>query len=377
MEFVSSGSALAEHAAQVRLVDHHAHGCWVSAGDRPRFENALNEANVAPLADFDSGFDTQLGFALRAHCAPLLGLSPHVDPDAYWGRRCELGEDELARLFLPAAGVSDWLVDTGLSDGVADVAGVAEWSGGRAHEVVRLEEVAEQAAHAGGDYADAFRDILDRRAESAVATKSILAYRGGFDGDLSEPTSQQVAEAAARWRDRGGVRLTDRVLLRFGLHEALRVGKPLQLHVGLGDRDCDLHKTNPMLLLDFLRLCAGTPVVLLHCYPFEREAGYLAQAFNEVYVDGGLAVNHLGARARAFIARLVELAPFRKILYSSDGFGPAELHFLGAHLWRNGIRDVLDGFVRAGEWSETDAIRVIDLIAHRNAVRVYRLDAGP
>ena len=377
MEFVSSESALAEHAAQVRLVDHHAHGCWVSAGDRPRFENALNEANVAPLADFDSVFDTQLGFALRAHCAPLLGLSPHVDPDAYWGRRCELGEDELARLFLPAAGVSDWLVDTGLSDGVADVAGVAEWSGGRAHEVVRLEEVAEQAAHSGGDYADAFRDILDRRAESAVATKSILAYRGGFDGDLSEPTSQQVAEAATRWRDRGGVRLTDRVLLRFGLHEALRVGKPLQLHVGLGDRECDLHKTNPMLLLDFLRPCAGTPVVLLHCYPFEREAGYLAQAFNEVYVDGGLAVNHLGARARAFVARLVELAPFRKILYSSDGFGPAELHFLGAHLWRNGIRDVLDGFVRTGEWSETDAIGVIDLIAHRNAVRLYRLDAGP
>lgn len=377
MEFVSSESALAEHAAQVRLVDHHAHGCWVSAGDRPRFENTLNEGNVAPLADFDSVFDTQLGFALRAHCAPLLGLSPHVDPDAYWERRCELGEDELARLFLPAAGVSDWLVDTGLSDGVADVAGVAEWSGGRAYEVVRLEEVAEQAAHADGDYADAFRDILDRRAESAVATKSILAYRGGFDGDLSEPTSQQVAEAAARWRDRGGVRLTDRVLLRFGLHEALRVGKPLQLHVGLGDRDCDLHKTNPVLLLDFLRLCAGTPVVLLHCYPFEREAGYLAQAFNEVYVDGGLAVNHLGARARAFIARLVELAPFRKILYSSDGFGPAELHFLGAHLWRNGIRDVLDGFVRAGEWSEADAIGVIDLSAHRNAVRLYRLDAGP
>ena len=66
---------------------------------------------------------------------------------------------------------------------------------------------------------------------------------------------------------------------------------------------------------------------MLHCYPYEREAGYLAQAFNNVYLDGGLSVNYLGARAPAFIARLLEMAPFRKILYSSDGFGPPNCTF--------------------------------------------------
>jgi predicted TIM-barrel fold metal-dependent hydrolase len=143
--------------------------------------------------------------------------------------------------------------------------------------------------------------------------------------------------------------------------------------VGFGDRDCDLHKANPLYLLDFLRQCGDTPVVLLHCYPYEREAGYLAQAFNNVYLDGGLSVNYLGARAPAFIARLLEMAPFRKIVYSSDGFGPAELHFLGATLWRNGIHQVLGGFVDGGDWSEADAIRVVDLIAHDNAARIYRV----
>jgi uncharacterized protein len=68
------------------------------------------------------------------------------------------------------------------------------------------------------------------------------------------------------------------------------------------------------------------------------------------------------------------MAPFRKIVYSSDGFGPAELHYLGARLWRNGIRDVLQGFVNADEWSESDAMRVADLIARDNARRVYPLD---
>ena len=245
----------------------------------------------------------------------------------------------LARLFLSEAKVSDWLVDTGFASGVADLDALADLSGGRVHEIVRLESVAEEAIAASDDYATAFARLLDERARTAIATKSILAYRGGFDGDLSEPAPDEVAQAAQRWREQPGTRLTDRVLLRFGLHQALRLGKPLQFHVGFGDRDCDLHRTNPLYLLDFLRVSGDTPIMLLHCYPYEREAGYLAQAFNNVYLDGGLAINYLGARSPAFIGRLLEMAPFRKILYSSDGFGPAELHYLGARLWRTGIRD--------------------------------------
>ena len=364
-------SDLAQHIAEVSLIDQHVHGCWLTAGDRSRFENALNEANTEPLAD--SGFDSQLGFAVRAHCGSILGLPKHVDPQVYWDRRCQFGETELARLFLPAAKVSDWLVDTGIDSDVADVSELSALSGNRAHEVVRLEQVAEQAAQTPGHYASAFEEILHRRTATAVATKSILAYRGGFAGDLTQPSASQVAAAASRWRDRGGIRLQDRVLLRFGLHQALRLGKPLQFHVGFGDRDCDLHQANPLLLLDFLRQSADTPIVLLHCYPYEREAGYLAQAFNNVYLDGGLSVNYLGARAPGFIARLLEMAPFGKLLYSSDGFGPAELHFLGAALWRKGIHRVLREFVADGDWSESDAIRVVDLIAHDNAARIYRV----
>jgi predicted TIM-barrel fold metal-dependent hydrolase len=369
---VAENSALACHIAEAPLIDQHVHGCWVTAGDLPRFANALNEANTEPVTD--AGFDSQLGFAVRAHCAPLLGLPSHTAPQKYWERRCQLSEAELAQLFLSGAGVTDWLVDTGLAEEVTDPAALAGLSGGRAHEVVRLEQVAEQAARAAGDYADAFGEILHERAARAVGTKSILAYRGGFDGDLSEPPAAQVAEAAERWRDSGATRLADRVLLRFGLHQALRVGKPLQFHVGFGDRDCDLLTANPLYLLDFLRHSGDTPVVLLHCYPYEREAGYLAQAFDNVYLDGGLSINYLGARGPAFIASLLEMAPFRKIVYSSDGFGPAELHFLGAKLWRIGMHRTMAGFVDAGDWSEADAIRVVDLIARDNAARIYRLD---
>jgi hypothetical protein len=143
--------------------------------------------------------------------------------------------------------------------------------------------------------------------------------------------------------------------------------------VGFGDRDCDLRTANPLYLRDFLQQSGETPIVLLHCYPYERETGYLAQAYNNVYLDGGLSINYLGARAPAFIARLLELAPFRKIVYSSDGFGPAELHYLGAALWRSGLCRVLTCFVDDGDWSLTDAIRVVDLISRDTSARIYRL----
>ncbi|MFI8774916.1 amidohydrolase family protein [Gordonia sp. NPDC062954] len=369
---MASPGPIAEHVATMPLIDHHVHGCWIDSVDRTRFENALNEANTEPVSADDAPFDTQIGFALRRWCAPILGLPVHAPADVYWARRAESAEVDVAHRFLRAAGVSDWVVDTGLP-GVADVDLLARWSGSAAHEVLRLESIAEDAVTRGGSYADAFDEILAERARDAVGTKSIIAYRGGFDGDLTDPAPAQVEDAARRWREVGGTRLTDRTLLRFGLHRGLRLGKPLQLHVGLGDRDADLHRTNPLLLLDFLRTSGTTPVMLLHCYPFEREAGYLAQAFSNVYVDVGLAVNHLGARAPELIARSLELAPFRKVLYSSDAYGPAELHYLGAQLWRHGLAKVLQRFVDSDAWALDDALRVAELIGSGNARRVYGL----
>ncbi len=50
----------------------------------------------------------------------------------------------MTRRFTAAAGVSDWLVDTGFQPGqLVDPAGLAAASGGRARTVVRLESLAE------------------------------------------------------------------------------------------------------------------------------------------------------------------------------------------------------------------------------------------
>jgi hypothetical protein len=69
----------------------------------------------------------------------------------------------------------------------------------------------------------------------------------------------------------------------------------------------------------------------------------------------------------------METAPFAKQLYSSDAFGPPELHLLGSVLWRRAMGLVLGAWVRRGEWSEPDAIRVVEMIGVSNAERVYGL----
>src|SRR2546421_12993651 len=98
-----------------------------------------------------------------------------------------------------------------------------------------------------------------------------------------------------------------------------------------------------MFLIDLLRQFSDSdvPVMLLHCYPYHREAGYLTQAFGNVYCDVGLAVNYVGVRAPAVLAETLELAPFAKLLYSSDAWGLPELDYLGARLWRDGMAEIL------------------------------------
>lgn len=378
---------LAEFVESLDLIDHHVHGAFRGDGSRSRFENALNEAGTEPLPDFVSGFDSQLGFALRRWCAPLLDLDPHAAAEDYWARRVQLGEPEVTRRFLAVAGVSDWLIDTGYAAG--DILGLAEMSavsGGRSSEIVRVETLAEAviAEDAGAaDYGIRLRAALaDAIAAGSVGAKSVIAYRTGFDVGLHRPSDAEVAAAASAWRASidGGAqpRLTDPTLLVYGLFAAVDAGLPLQFHVGFGDRDLDLHRVNPLLLLPFLRTpeVAGVAVLLLHCYPFEREAGYLAQAFGNVYLDVGLAMNYLGARSSSLLARSYELAPFAKILYSSDAWGPAELHYLGARLWRTAFSEVIGGWVARGDWSLADAKRVAALSAAGNARRVYALESS-
>jgi len=343
------------------LVDHHCHGIVRRDLDREGFEARLTEADrPAPGTTF---FDSAIGVAVRRLCAPVLDLPAGATPDAYLERRSELGHAEVGRRFLRGAGLAAVLVDTGYEpEPLTTPASLGAAAGAAAYEIVRLEKVAADLITgevSAARFADAVRGALaDAAARPAtVAFKSIAAYRVGLAlGDM-RPSEAEVRAATGRWLASGSGRLADEVLHRFLAYAAVETGLPLQFHTGLGDRDVDLRGCDPLLLAPWLRSVEadGVPVMLLHCYPFHRAAGYLAQVFPAVHLDLGLATHNVGARAAAVLAEALELCPYGKFLYSSDGFALPELHFLGAALFREAADR--------------------DLVAHTtgNARRIYRL----
>lgn len=369
-----------EWLSEVPLVDHHCHGVIETELDRAEFEDFITESD-RPAPEGTTFFDSQLGFALRQHCAPVLDLPAFAAPEDYLARRAELGAPEVNRRLLGAAGIDQYVVETGHRAGeILSPEQMGERAGGRYAEVVRLERVAEQVAGEVGadDFVTAYRARLDTELTRAVGVKSIAAYRGGFEIDPSRPDDEQVARAVQQWVGPAGdgpLRLTDPVLIRFGWWEAIDRGVPVQLHVGYGDPDVDLARCNPLLLTDLLRLSrgSGASFMLLHCYPFHREAGYLAHVFEHAYCDVGLAVNYTGAQSAQIIAESLELTPFHKALFSSDAFGAAELFHLGALLFRRGLGQALRVWGQDG-WPQEEIERVARMVAGENARRVYRLD---
>ncbi len=369
--------------ADLALVDHHCHGVTRQELDLDGIDALLSEGG-SPAPGL-TNFDTALGLSVRRHCSPVLDLGPNAAAADYAARRAELGADEVNRRLLRASHTDMFLVDTGFRGGeLLSPAELADAAGGTAREIVRLEAVAESLAAAGAEpgefpdrYAEALRATVS--ATSAVGVKSVAAYRGGLHFDPAAPARQEVKAAAELWLERGpgadGWRLDDPVLTRALLWCAVELALPIQFHTGFGDPDLRLRRANPVLLSDFIAAVpARVPIMLLHCYPYHREAAYLAAVHPHVHLDLGLTLNFVGpSRAGALLAEVLELAPFGKLLYSSDAFGLAELYCVSALVFRRSLVGLLDERVASGEWSAADAARLAAMIGSGNAARVYGL----
>ena len=342
----------------------------------------MTESDRTPSSLHDA-MNTQVGFATRRWVAPLIDLEPSVAADKYFERRLALGADEVNRRLLRASGIGHYFIETGLKG--ADIhgpEGMAQLSGAKVDEIIRIETVAERVAQSGvsaQNFATNFFSTLVTESQSAIGLKSIVAYRIGLDFEATPPSAYEVEVAAGKWFEEiaqtGKSRVSDPVLLRHLIFSAAQLNKPMQFHIGFGDPDLNLHRCDPLLMTDLIRDFESRkiPVMLLHTYPYQRNAGYLAQMFRNVYLDVGLAINYTGARSGAVIAESLELAPFHKILFSSDAWGLPELTYLGALLFRRGLGELLDSFIARGDWSEKDALNVAQQIGRDNALNAYGL----
>ena len=250
-------------------------------------------------------------------------------------RRLEWTPEEHASALLRATGTEVLLVDDGFpapGEGFGWQA-MGELAACRARPVLRIETRSRPEV-----------DVAVARKHGFAALKTIAAYRGGLRIDEDHPL-WSVLEA----------------------NEQTGEPLPVQVHCGFGDSDLLLPHADPGWLKPVIERFEETTFVLLHCYPFVREAGWLAHVYANVYLDLSLTIPYV-PRATEMLRQALELAPVSKLLYASDAALAPELYFLAAKRWRDALAEVLPELLPAGE--ALDAGRAI---LRENALRLYQL----
>ena len=283
------------------------------------------------------------------------------------------------------ARIGHWLIDDGLWAGellsVADCAAMVP--GVAVRRIVRLEvELAGMIEHydRASSLLAAFAERLEQLAPSVAAFKSIAAYRTGLE--ISKPALAEVEYAFCALR-RAVVpgrppRLAAKPLIDAMLWAVLPVAAatrtPVQFHTGFGDPDLDLRLANPLHLRPLFEATAlrGLRVVCLHCYPYVREAGYLASVYPGAYVDLGLTVPYASVHAmRTALHEALHLAPVTKVLLSTDAQRTPETFWLAARWGRRVLGQVLEAAAADGDLSVHEAEWAARRILFDNAAELY------
>jgi hypothetical protein len=332
---IRAAGPLLEVLNDVAVVDHHAHGVYLDRPALDEFRGRFSEsADPRQWPHVASGATYRR--AIR-DLAAFLGCEP-VEAAVY-DRRLAAEPGEYAASLLRATNTELLLVDDGYPPPGEGTTWreLGELAGCEARPVLRIERVAaERGAEAVGEA------VASARADGFAGLKTIAAYRTGLELEGIEGFVVAALEA----------------------NEAKGAPLPVQVHCGFGDSDLSLPTADPGHLKPLLERFRETPFVLLHCYPFVREAGWLAHVYGNVWFDLSLTIPHV-SRPVEMLRQALELAPVSKLLYASDAARTPELYYLAAKWWREALAEALPGLL--GDDAEWAARRIL----RENALDLY------
>jgi hypothetical protein len=362
--------------AEIPAIDHHAH--LLTRDPDLRLAGVLTETRDPAQVE-----------AVREHPAYLRAwpeLAAVLGPDVSESRLAASRTDDLAghtARLLGACRLESMFVDDGFRPpGAVTLDEHAALTGCPVRRIVRVEtEVEAVTAGAGWPPLAESRDVLGRAvadalAAGAVGLKTIAAYRCGLA--LPAPSVDVARRAYDAWRRSGSPRLQDAELIALLLADALEAAGdavPLQVHTGLGDADQALVGADPALLQPHIDhgFLARVPVVLLHCYPYVRQAGYLAGIYANVHLDLSLAITLVPHRGAELVAEALELAPVGKLLFATDANRLPEVFLLATRWWRDSLARALARLVEDGFLAEERAVAWAESVLAGNARRLYGL----
>jgi uncharacterized protein len=370
--------------SHIPIFDHHAHALF--------YEKVWREAAIEPF--FTEAYDpvilekfTRDNLYFRRSMRELAEFYRcEATPQAVLIARQTWNYQELARRMFAQSNMSHWLIDDGIwTDKLMTVAESQTFVGVPTYRVVRLEtELAKLIVRFDSPQKllAAFADHLHQLAPSVVAFKSIIAYRTGLDvaQHHSSALERSFSELKRGLKSEQVPRINDKTLLDEALWVALKVAakhnKPIQFHTGYGDPDLDMRLANPLHLRAILenKTLRGLKVVMLHCYPFMREAGYLAAVYGGAYLDLGLTIPYTSVGGmKTSVQEALHLSPITKVLFSTDAQRSPEIFYFACRWGRKVLGDVLEQTVTEGDLSEAEALWAAERILQKNSAELYNL----
>lgn len=348
----------------------------------------------------------------------LYGLSPDADWAAILDKRAELLQTDSDALTTRCLeGTQTILIDDGLGSG--DTMQPYSWHDkftlSPCKRIVRIEAVAsdilssmyeQKKLPVGADIADeeacgaawgAFTGAFDEAIAKAITDpevvgfKSVICYRTGLDVRLGQDLDV-FADGLRSFRRHF---LHDCVARKFrveakGTNDALVIStckliaagyrehyfaKPLQFHTGLGDNDISLLDSNPGCLQPLIAEFPTVPIVLLHSsYPYTREAGYLATVYKNCYLDIGEVFPMISRDGQEKVLRQsLELTPWSKLLWSTDGHYFPETYWLANIQGREAMEKVFTEYVQQEDLTVPQAVEAVEAILFENSNKLYQL----
>lgn len=330
--------------------------------------------------------------------ASLLGV-PANEKAVMEARRLEASrsfKSYVARLFANA-NISGLIVDDGHSEAVGEhalpmvdlkefeanlPAGVKVWY------LHRLEPDIARALSESETFSD-FQSLIENSLDSYarnpryVGYKTIIAYRVGLAIEWGEESKARRdfedvkrGKASREWFG-PVVKSLREYVVSLAVEKAARHGKVIQIHTGIGDKDIVLEKASPTSIFRFLKdeRTRKTKIVLVHGgYPWTPLASYLVNAFPNVYMDLSIATPFGIANLDNRIRESIELAPFTKVMYASDGYYVPEIAWISALAFKESLSRVLSDLESKGIITSGEALEIAEAMLYRNAERVYGVE---
>jgi uncharacterized protein len=379
--------ALLEAWARELAIDHHCHPLirWPRDLSARELRAVFTEAVDPEILDHHVPAVVAYRDAIR-RLASELGCEQ--TEEAVLEARSKIDPASYANRLLQRSGTGMMLLDSGYTGGqpfvLEDHARDVQLP---QLEIVRLETLAEPLIETAPTPADWFAAVRTALSESvrggAVGVKTIAAYRAGLRLRQVDPGHLAAAYAEIHERARSGrsLRISGETLCHSLLFEAAeecrRLNVPLQVHCGFGDNDEDLADSSPLGLRPLLvdPRYEGLRLMLLHCYPYHREAAYLCSVYRDVYMDLSLTLPLAGLDGKRAMREALGLCPWTKLLYASDASRLPEVYFVGAALHREALAGAFGEFVEQGILTHDQAVAAGIEVLSGNARRVYNVGA--